>query len=102
MKVRANADGSFEFEVDDIEEGIALHKKLTAQPEQRNTEKVDLNTKQIQLYYYLVDNDCEHGVTINAVAAHFEINNKAANQRLITLTNMGHLKRVGSGRYRAI
>lgn len=102
MKIKANADGSFEFEVDNIEEGVALHKKLTASTENRDSEKVDLNTVQNELYYFLVDNDCEAGITISAVSHHFEISYKSANQRLIKLTNMGHLKRVGAGRYRAI
>lgn len=100
MKIHA-PDGSI-IEVD-TKEDLELYKLLTALPDSRENEKTaGMNKWQNELYFWLIDNDCEDGVTINAAACHFKISDGAAGQRLSRMVNKDFAKRVGAGRYRAI
>ena len=110
MKVTVNINGvdlKLEGEVDETVDFVQRlqkkeqeEKKIIVRSE-RIEKAVELNKVQFDLWEYLVDNDCEAGVPIAAVARHFELNEGCAGQRLSVLTNNGYAYRVGRGRYRA-
>jgi hypothetical protein len=61
-----------------------------------------LNDLQGETYDYIVEHDHEHGVHLQAIAAHFKISKSAAGQRCSALKGMGMVTCVGQGRYRAV
>jgi hypothetical protein len=100
MKIHA-PDGSI-IEVGNKED-LELYKLLTASPDIiDNGHTTSMNKLQYETYSYVVDNDCEEGIAIDALARHFGIKPGAAGQRLQTMARAGHLKRISQGRYRAI
>ena len=66
-----------------------------------NPKTARMKRHQYDTFSYLVDNDCEEGVPIDAVARHFGITSDAAGQRLSVMARSNLIRRVTAGRYRA-
>jgi hypothetical protein len=76
-------------------------KAEAAQADRERTAPVELGTIMSELWEWLVDNDTEKGVHIQAVANHFHISKENASQRCQRLMSEGHATRVAQARYRA-
>lgn len=109
MKVSMNVDG-IELKIDgELNEAVDFVKKLREKETEhaqsierinRIEKAVELNAVQFELWEYLVDNDCEAGIPIAAVARHFNDSESKMGQRLVRLCDTGYAYRVGRGRYR--
>lgn len=113
MKVRINADGSMEFDVDNVADAAAVIRLATNKVEGIDAEDpviqvaprrnaAELNAAQFKVWSYLVDNDSEIGVHIAAVARHVGIKKDNSSWWCQTLVRMGYAKRVSRGYYRAL
>jgi len=61
-----------------------------------------LNSLQYETWSFLVDNDCQNGIHVNAVARHLGISDSAASTRLRRLVSMGYAVRLSTGYYRPL
>lgn len=110
MKVTTTYNGTeILLEGNDVNElagfvnALVEQKKEQIKVEDRNDrieKAIELNKDQFELWEYLVDNDCEGGIPIAAIARHFQIKDSTIGQRLCSLVRMGYAFRTGRGRYR--
>lgn len=112
MKVKVNAKGEVELDVSNGESDEALRLIYKLQADARKSAAAPgldptkirtgaLNRTLYEVWEVLVENDCEVGVSIDAVSRQIGINNSAAGQRLLNLVKAGYARRVTLGRYRA-
>jgi DNA-binding MarR family transcriptional regulator len=100
MKVHRNADGTMDFDVQNSSDVELLRKLVQTNGEKPKTAP-DLTDKQYAVWNYLVENDVEGGVHINAIARELDVTVGNVGQRLSILIERGYAYRVGTGRYRA-
>lgn len=107
MKVRINADGSMEFDVDSVADAAAVIRLATNKDEpepevEPGRNAPELNTTQFAVWSYLIDNDCETGIHIAAIGRAMGIKKDNSSWWCQTLLRMGYAKRISRGYYRAL
>lgn len=101
MKVHVNTDGTLDFDVQTADDIKLLREATTNGHSTEPPMTVALNEIQYEAWTFLVENDNEFGVHFLRYAEAKGISEKAAQQRLRTLMEMGYAKRVARGKYRA-
>lgn len=110
MKVILNLDGSVEFDVDTVEEAVALARTIrngngsspASTPKKRPAPQGDappspLSPQLLATWQYLVDHPS--GVTIPEIAQEYGLKSAAANYRLASLAKLGLAHRIKAGVY---
>ena len=111
MEVKVNAAGEVVLNVTngDGQAAMDIIHALQADARKAQSQKIDplktptgpLSKKQYEVWEYLCENDCEVGVSLNAMGREIGITDGAVGQRMQDLIKLGYARRVSTGRYRA-
>lgn len=112
MKVTLNPDGSVDFDCSTPEEAVALARRLQngsaakvrkappPPPQEPVEEVVEVSSQLMDVWNYLVANDCSSGSAITEVANSLSLTSRSARVRLGRLVRFGLAHEVSKGMYR--